>query len=355
MRTDRARGTRTLGLSYLHTQLDLRVVDVDVDEALAFFEPHFTRATPSGPATARIHIHRRDRGEPPPEAEPVLIRKSRTEFFTVRAKRVGGRDSPGLACEASGTWLSFDLPHRRVTLDVPTTRPGREVIELIRSLVLRNEENTGVVMLHAAVVELDGRAVVVVGPKGAGKTSAALELVLHHGGRMLSGDKALLLPGDTLTVAGWPDWPHLGLGTISRFPILIKTFDLADDVAAAAAGGDIWSMDHKRPLDPATFRDVVPFAAPATPLPVAAFVFPMVGPDRPVSLAPCPSAERLAANVESSFASGTGGWNPLVEPSPHLDRYVSDAVARGATYPAFELEWDGALPPGVVSRLLGQR
>ena len=45
--------------------------------------------------------------------------------------------------------------------------------------------------LHASVVEIDGRALALLGPKGAGKTTTALALV-REGGRLISDDVAAL-------------------------------------------------------------------------------------------------------------------------------------------------------------------
>ena len=345
--------TPPLGLNYLHTHLAFEVDDVEIGPEIAFFESHFTRGPAEERPTATFAVNRSEPRCAPDDAELAFIRRSRTEFFTVRARQTGSPDRPGLVCEASGSWITFTPGRHHVQVDVPGDRPGLELIELVRNTVLGNEENHGVVKLHAAVVDLGGRAVVIVGHKGAGKTSSALELILHHGGRMLSGDKALLLPGGgTLQVAGWPDWPHVGLGTLSRFPRLLDRFDLGSAVDQAWADGDLWSMRHKVPLDPATYAEVVDFCSPGTVLPVVAVLYPCLGSDSPEVLTPCAhDPGRLARHVESSFDSGTAGWNPLVAPSPRLTRYVPDAVGRLAELPAFELSGSGAMGPADAHRL----
>lgn len=348
-------------LSYLHTHLAFVVDDdVDVEPDVAFFTSHFVRgsegAPGDGPPTATFAVRRATPPPVPAGAVPVFVRRSRTEFFTVRAHRVGTVERPALACDASAARLTFTPGRHHVQFDLPGHRPGRELIELVRSTVLGNEENHGVVVLHAAVVDLGGRAVVIVGRKGAGKTSAALEMVLHHGARLLSGDKALLLPGGAgvgdVRVAGWPDWPHVGLGTASRFPELVERFDLGARVGEATAAGDLWSMRHKVPLDPPGYAEVVGACPPGTVLPVAAVLYPCLGPDTAGGLTPADHGpERLAPHVESSFESGTPGWNPLVAPSPLLDGHQRDAVHRLAGRPAFELAGGGDLRPADLDRL----
>lgn len=53
-------------------------------------------------------------------------------------------------------------------------------------------------------------------------------------------------------------WPHIRLGTLSRFDALIEAFDMRDEVAAGIAAGDLWSTRHEKALDPRIFGPVVP-------------------------------------------------------------------------------------------------
>jgi hypothetical protein len=109
-------------------------------------------------------------------------------------------------------------------------------------------------------------------------------------------------------------------------------------------------------VDPATSSEVVPLAAPGSRLPVTAVVYPAssssVSSASP-RLTPCRPGSRFASLVESSFDSGTFGWNPLIERSPSLPSFVAIAVSRVGELPAYELTGDGPLTAAVVDRLLG--
>ena len=97
------------------------------------------------------------------------------------------------------------------------------IIELIRDLIMKDQENRGNLFLHAAAVEKDNRAYIICGIGGAGKTTTLLELINNHGYRFLSGDKVLFACKDEqINVMGWPDYPNLGVGTIRRWDALMK-------------------------------------------------------------------------------------------------------------------------------------
>ena len=49
-------------------------------------------------------------------------------------------------------------------------------------------------LLHASAVALDGRAVMLCGPSGSGKSSVALHLIAAHGARLISDDRLWLAP-----------------------------------------------------------------------------------------------------------------------------------------------------------------
>jgi hypothetical protein len=57
-------------------------------------------------------------------------------------------------------------------------------------------EREGGLALHASAVAIDGRAVLFVGADGAGKSTAAAEMCILHGARMLADDVALLEVGE---------------------------------------------------------------------------------------------------------------------------------------------------------------
>lgn len=350
-------------LTFLRSHLDLIVAEgVQVDDQLDFFRSHF-RVEPvgegAGPAAATIVVGRLDEARFDAsvaglgDGSPGHIRKSSSPFFTVatRAFDLGGGDRL-LRCETSGSVVGFDPASRTVTVGVTDGRPGRELLELIRDLLGKDAENRGIAVLHAAAVELDGIAIALVGAKGAGKSSVALELVLNHGGRLLSGDKThVWLEDGALRCAGWPDWPHLGLGTISRFEPLTEAYDLAADVEQARAEGDLWSTRHKRGLDPGRYATVVPFAAPGATPRLAAFVLPAVA-DHPETVVDAVAVSRavLRANLEPAFTAAST-WNPIPEPDPHRGDGLDALLTTACTVPCFAVRGSGTLAERDLDRI----
>jgi hypothetical protein len=111
------------------------------------------------------------------------------------------------------------------------------LIEFVRYYGLLVEQSRGTAVLHSAAVHRVGRheVVAIAGVKGAGKTTTMLSLVAEGKHRYFSGDKVLLDVSDgRLRARGWPDFPHIGLGTLRQHPVLAEklgvSFRGADDL-----------------------------------------------------------------------------------------------------------------------------
>ncbi|MEU9557322.1 hypothetical protein [Streptomyces fumanus] len=149
-------------------------------------------------------------------------------------------------------------------------------------------------MLHAsAVVDGGGRTVLVLGGKGAGKTTTALALASFGGLRLLANDRVFVRPGDQggVDVLPWPSAAALGLGLLDALgwfdevrerllagESLHPTQD--DRVTEAIRAGDrtpLW--EGGRELKAQMFPDQFPawFGVPlATGGEAAALVFPRI-------------------------------------------------------------------------------
>ena len=95
----------------------------------------------------------------------------------------------------------------------------------------------GLEVLHVAAVVLPAEAVAIHGDAGPGKTAVALELVAHHGGRMLTDDRLAVEPGDT----GVLGYPGIGTASLSR----LEASRLGDSALATVGrvlAEDRWSM-----------------------------------------------------------------------------------------------------------------
>ncbi|WGD37082.1 hypothetical protein [Lysinibacter sp. HNR] len=248
-------------LVYASSRLRFHLVPgVDLGETLRFLDTHFWVEKPdmlSTPlATLRVTPLRRD--VPESAGESVYMRKSAGEFFTIAAKRwreIGGTET--VICDRTQTTFRFDQTERHIDVEIGSDG-WFDLVELIRDLVLRDQENRGAVILHATAAAHAGEVMLVSGSKGAGKSTILLELVEHFGYQILSGDKTLVTEGERgLSVRGWPDYPHLGYATIMKYPGLSA---IAGISAAAAPEGHEFSPYNKYAVDPAGFRARFPSA-----------------------------------------------------------------------------------------------
>ncbi|NLU69830.1 hypothetical protein [Streptomyces sp. HNM0574] len=351
-------------LDFHGTRLELlREPGAGIDGALRFLETHVVPAPagdgdgPEPVATLRVHAPQPDgdpgRFTPSPgvHREDIHIRKSASEFFTVPARRAREEGREYLECTKTGSRFVFDAGAR--TVDVLAGPEGTmDVVELVRDLVLKHQENTGAAVLHATAAYRDGSAVLVTGAKGAGKSTVLLELVEHFGYEIMSGDKTLLheQPDGTVLAAGWPDYPHLGYGTVAKYPGLREIAGLGDDYRPA--GDHAFSPFGKFAVDPERFRERFPSAPLGTHVPVAAVVHPSIGPGDRTVLEPVGGSteDRAAvfeANLESAFDGAHAGWNSYLP-----DGRAAQAARRGrilarlAAVPAWQLTGPGDLTPG---------
>ena len=104
------------------------------------------------------------------------------------------------------------------------------IIEFFRYYLLASEAAKGSLILHASGVEnkATGGIVAICGAKGAGKTSTMLNLTTSGAFSYFSGDKLLIDVCDSkLRVRGWPDYPHIGAGSLRQHPTLCHKIGLA--------------------------------------------------------------------------------------------------------------------------------
>lgn len=96
---------------------------------------------------------------------------------------------------------------------------------------------TGILTIHAGVVALEGRALLVAGRSGRGKTTLVLAM-LRRGLDLLSDELALLAPDDR-TVLPYPRGLHIRPGAVDLFPELGF---IADVSPSELGGGSTWAV-----------------------------------------------------------------------------------------------------------------
>ncbi|MGH3568507.1 MAG: hypothetical protein ACRDRH_21275 [Pseudonocardia sp.] len=99
-----------------------------------------------------------------------------------------------------------------------TVRPHRYPIRLVREAMLRTYEDADGVIFHAAGVDVGGAAVMICGPRGAGKTTVTATLLRLPSAALLSNDRLVGYQGDHVVAVPLP--VPTGRGTIQAFPEL---------------------------------------------------------------------------------------------------------------------------------------
>lgn len=168
------------------------------------------------------------------------------------------------------TAIVMDRHRKRIDLYV-TESSSIQLIELVRDLVIKILESRRRLMVHAAACSREGSATLLIGAKGAGKTTLLLDLVYRRGLRLVSGDKVVLSAGDGTSVAhGWPDMPHLGLGTIRQYPSLLDAIDELGLVPPSSHARDKFLIPQE------TFDEELRIEYARLPLPVGAILMPHI-------------------------------------------------------------------------------
>lgn len=359
-------------ISFLSTHLDVVLNDnVDISgigPALDFLSSHFTvgpadgRGTDETLATLRISDEASRVHLPPThtEAEELYVRKSASDFFTIPARRVHAGGIEYVECVRTGTRLVLNPRDR--TVRVALGAEGvMDLVELIRDLTLKHQENSGVAVLHATAAYRDGSVVLITGSKGAGKSTLLLELVEHHGYKIMSGDKTVLVEqaDGSVLATGWPDYPHLGYGTIVKYSGLKEIAGLGQDYRPAQ--DHAFSPRGKFAVDPVGFRGRFPGVPCGLMVPVAGVLHPAIGPGEhtmveAASADPAVREAELAANVESLFDGPHAGWHSYLPDlrAGHEARRGRIITALGGL-PAWHVTGPGDLAGDVLPATLRQR
>jgi hypothetical protein len=131
--------------------------------------------------------------------EPLLTIRERTDRPSLRELQnlagdgwMTGHDGERLFVLAAGRTCS--VPGGEGLIDVEPGFPTRRLMSIVRPALQWLLLERGTPVLHAACVELDGRAVLVAGWSESGKTETALALV-ERGASFLSDKWTILLPG----------------------------------------------------------------------------------------------------------------------------------------------------------------
>jgi hypothetical protein len=237
-------------------------------------------------------------------------------------------------------------------------------MRVVRELAASEARRHGALLLHAAALGLGGRAVLLVGPKRAGKTTLLLRALAIPGATFVANDRVVVGPGAMAVARGMPSIvavrPEV-LGALGAVGERVRVLGYRHDLTMAEArrSGATPPPGGGADLTPAQLCDVLGVRAAAED-PIGAIVFPCATPGRGA-----PRLERLsaaaalprlldglfggpAAPVSAVFAdpAGPAGDGATV---PSRCRHLLDRV------PAFLCPFDpaGADPAAVAAAIDG--
>ncbi len=151
---------------------------------------------------------------PPPDvgcdAQTIVLEYSEKVIVIKNGRTIYEFPGTGGAAEVS--------PENGVcVLDNPSQRRRCiDLYRLIRAFILKEAFEAGWVVFHAACIVVDGRAVLISGPKGVGKTTLSAQLCtrIQHA-KLLSNDKTLVHADGK--VMHFPEAPAVSIETIHSF------------------------------------------------------------------------------------------------------------------------------------------
>lgn len=346
---------KTITLHFLNSNVVMLVEDgVQIDRVIDFFSTHFVIHEPLDDTSSCIATIRIQKGEADLANyadnhgwESVYIRKSASAFFTIPAVRQQIGEKEHLFCKHTNTLLTFDASNKSIEItsgDITSEAFNLILIELIRDVVIKNEENEGTVILHASCAFRNGLAYLITGPKGSGKTTTIMELVHRFGYQLMSGDKTFLFEENgVLMASGWPDYPHIGIGTLTKYPEVIKKVNMninAEEIK------DIWSPKHKVAVDPQLFRELMPSSEPGVQCPVAYIFYPTVSSSPDCFIESLSDhQDRIGENIETIPENSDSSWNHYIKVNhDKLQLSVSKITEMLEQVQALRIIGSGVLP-----------
>ncbi len=141
-----------------------------------------------------------------------------------------------LIADPDGGALVVDGQGRRAQL-AAEDEPLVILFDAIVSGLIGGLTERGILVVHAGVVARDGRAILITGRSGRGKTTLVLALV-RRGFAFLTDELALVLP-DNRTVVAYPRGLHVRPAAVTLFPELAF---LAGSPAHDLGGGAEWAV-----------------------------------------------------------------------------------------------------------------
>lgn len=238
-----------------------------------------------------------------------------------------------------------------------TARPHRYPIRLVREAMLRTYEDAGGVIFHAAGVDVGGAAVMVCGPRGAGKTTMTAGLLRLSGAGLLSNDRLVPYQGDHVVAVPLP--VPTGRGTIQAFPELERLVrrETADGSALDRMPADFGST-AKHAFTARQFAEAFGGRLIARSTPGLVVVPRLADTDEPARARRLPVAQARRIIAANCFTPRDEFWvRPWLVPRRRTDEQLDDQASAAieylaATVPCIEVSFGVRNPVSDLARTL---
>jgi hypothetical protein len=328
-----------------------------LDEARAYLAPFYPFAAEPSCGRPLVHVHLSASSAPITRMISDAGPPDDVLFLDYPGLRQRGRrwsvDSQSVYHDEDGhVWYVVDRPNGKIVV-AAEEGTGQHAMRLVRLVLYAWYASLGAILLHAAALELDGEAFLLVGPSRAGKTTLLLDLLLSLGGRLMAVDAALVWRGpDELRVLGIAGSLGLGLGTARRFGIFLDEFPGRGDEP------DSWKLDQPRTkarIGPERVAAELPMSSDG-PMRLSGILLPQLRPDASPEvrrLSPAEAAQQIADNRFSSHTPpDEPDWLRWIDPSPSAEPPGPDdwsdlrvaEVRFGTESPSPQLVEAGILP-----------
>ncbi|CBG71127.1 conserved hypothetical protein [Streptomyces scabiei 87.22] len=301
--------SRTLSIRFAAQEISA-TVHADAEQAiapvLAFVQPHFS-VDPVDPIQTHglpLRISPlADWTRPSGEPQRTMVRKGRSDASHVWGDLWQVEDRTVIEIKSSRT--VFDLAADGSGVHVYVSDTSRyHLSDFLREAMWELAAVGGGTFIHAASVSNGQVAFALVGDKGAGKTTTALDLV-RGGADFYSGD-ILHVTTDAGQVYSYPDYPGVCWGTIRANPELLK--------AAEELGLEQSPDDGAKVLMPHDiYGTALGVRKSAPPLPLGAIIIANVSAPGAARIESAAPRWDLLETLERPGSDPGEGWEPFLD------------------------------------------
>ncbi len=319
----------------------------------AYLRPYFdvseTVSTHKGALNVNVHVG---------EMHVTMPDFTLARQITIDASKGFLRCTGRVMQSGATTWIlmqpfgvHIQVNHKLSTIDVWAESDSALRVPLLRIIedwVLNEVQRSGGVVLHASAVTAGGRAFLLVGNKGAGKTTGLCRLLVHYDAAKMANDNVCISMLDGVPMArGWPAFFKVSAGTIASTLPLANDFPpavhfLLDDDAA------LWNVYDKVALYPLQGADR--FGAGVDPQArLAVIYFPSFRTDIAAGVTALElqgAAARLVPFLQGINNPNHCEWlgiNPVDEAQVHVSLRKLAAALPKAEVAMYQVDWAPAL------------